>query len=108
MVSNLQFAGVAAYLLWCLFSALSDVLGSDRDEVTHHERRTDIRSVMTELKSPTAVLHEGPRSLSQSETAELEGRDLQQMRGADIDDVIEYVHQGLRKLPDFVTLYKKV
>ncbi len=28
MVSNLQFAGVAAYLLWCLFSALSDVLGS--------------------------------------------------------------------------------
>ncbi len=29
------------------------------------------------------------------------------MRGADIDDVIEYVHQGLRKLPDFVTLYKK-
>lgn len=34
MVSNLQFAGVAAYLLWCLFSALSDVLGSDKDEVT--------------------------------------------------------------------------
>ena len=34
MVSNLQFAGVAAYLLWCLFSALSDVLGSDKGEVT--------------------------------------------------------------------------
>ena len=62
---------------------------------------------MTELKTPTAVLHEGPRSLTQTETAELEGRDLQQMRGVDIDDVIDYVHQGPRKLPDFVTLYKK-
>ena len=62
---------------------------------------------MTELKTPTAVLHEGPRSLTEDETAELERRDLGEMRGADIDDVIEYVHQGLRKLPDFVTLYKK-
>ena len=70
-------------------------------------RGADVRSLMTELKSPTAVLHEGPRSLTDTETAELEGRDLQEMRAADIDDVIEYVHQGLRKLPDFVTLYKK-
>jgi ribonucleoside-diphosphate reductase beta chain len=62
---------------------------------------------MTELKTPTAVLHEGPRSLTEGETAEIERRDLQEMRGADIDDVIEYVHHGLRKLPDFVTLYKK-
>ena len=29
MVSNLQFAAVAAYLLWCLFSALTGVVGSD-------------------------------------------------------------------------------
>ena len=31
---------------------------------------------MTELKTPTAVLHEGPRSLSDAETAEIERRDL--------------------------------
>ena len=29
MVSNLQFAAVAAYLLWCLFSALTGMVGSD-------------------------------------------------------------------------------
>jgi hypothetical protein len=29
MVSNLQFAAVAAYLLWCLFSALTGTVGSD-------------------------------------------------------------------------------
>ena len=29
MVSNLQFAAVAAYLLWCLFSALTGVVDSD-------------------------------------------------------------------------------
>src|ERR1700739_1413782 len=62
---------------------------------------------MSELKSPTAVLHEGPRSLSDAETAEIEGRDLDGIRQVDIDDVIEYVHQGLRRLPDFVTLYRK-
>jgi hypothetical protein len=62
---------------------------------------------MTELKTPTAVLHEGPRSLSEAETAEIEGQDLQGIRQVDIDDVIEYVHHGLRKLPDFVTLYRK-
>ena len=62
---------------------------------------------MTELKSPTAVLHEGPRSLSDDETADIERRDLREIRQVDIDDVIEYVHHGLRKLPDFVTLYKK-
>ncbi len=31
MVTNLQFAAVAAYLIWCLVSSLSGVLGSDRD-----------------------------------------------------------------------------
>ena len=30
MVTNLQFAAVAAYLLWCLLASLSDVL--DRDQ----------------------------------------------------------------------------
>ena len=33
MVSNLQFAAVAAYLLWCLFSALTGTFGSDEQEV---------------------------------------------------------------------------
>ena len=31
MVSNLQFAAVAAYLLWCLFASLSGVLSADED-----------------------------------------------------------------------------
>jgi hypothetical protein len=29
MVTNLQFAAVAAYLLWCLFSALTGVFDAD-------------------------------------------------------------------------------
>ncbi len=29
MVSNLQFAAVAAYLLWCLFSALTGMVEAD-------------------------------------------------------------------------------
>jgi ribonucleoside-diphosphate reductase beta chain len=62
---------------------------------------------MSNLKTPTAVLREGPRSLSESETADIEGRALGEIRDVDIDDVIEYVHQGLRRLPDFVTLYRK-
>jgi hypothetical protein len=32
MVSNLQFAAVAAYLLWCLFSALTGTDGSDEHD----------------------------------------------------------------------------
>ena len=31
MVTELQFAVVAAYLLWCLVSCLSGMLGSDSD-----------------------------------------------------------------------------
>ena len=62
---------------------------------------------MTELKSPTAVLHEGPRSLTEHETDQIEQQDLGGIGHVDIDDVIEYVHHGLRKLPDFVTLYRK-
>ena len=32
MVTELQFAAVAAYLLWCLFASLSGVLGRDDNE----------------------------------------------------------------------------
>ena len=32
MVTELQFAAVAAYLLWCLFSSLSGVLGPDQED----------------------------------------------------------------------------
>ena len=32
MVTELQFAAVAAYLLWCLFSSLTGVLGPDQDD----------------------------------------------------------------------------
>ena len=32
MVTELQFAAVAAYLLWCLFSSLSGVLAHDQDD----------------------------------------------------------------------------
>ena len=125
MVTELQFAAVAAYLLWCLVSSLwvcsvptkmprrppelgkttKSLLPGSR--VAHHIPRGPEGSPMTELKSPTAVLHEGPRSLSDDETADIERRDLREIRQVDIDDVIEYVHHGLRKLPDFVTLYKK-
>ena len=34
MVSNLQFAAVAAYLLWCLFSALTGMSASDEQDAT--------------------------------------------------------------------------
>ena len=62
---------------------------------------------MSERKSPTAVLHEGPRALSDSDVANIEGVDLQGVHDLDIDDVIEYVHKDLKKLPDFETLYRK-
>ena len=32
MVTELQFAAVAAYLLWCLFASLSGVLGRDDND----------------------------------------------------------------------------
>src|ERR1051326_8250110 len=62
---------------------------------------------MTERKSPTAVLHEGPRALSDDQVREIEESDLGQVLGIDIDDVIEYVHKDLKSLPDFTTLYRK-
>ena len=62
---------------------------------------------MTERKSPTAVLREGPRALSDEEVREIEESDLAAVLGVDIDDVIEYVHRDLKSLPDFTTLYRK-
>jgi hypothetical protein len=63
---------------------------------------------MTERKSPTAVLREGPRALSDEEVREIEESDLAAVLGVDIDDVIEYVHRDLKSLPDFTTLYRKI
>jgi hypothetical protein len=37
MVTELQFAAVAAYLLWCLVSSLAGVLGADQDDETISE-----------------------------------------------------------------------
>ena len=62
---------------------------------------------MTERKSPTAVLHEGPRALSSEQVREIEESDLSGVLDIDIDDVIEYVHKDLKSLPDFPTLYRK-
>ena len=41
MVSNLQFAAVAAYLLWCLFASLSDVIGPGRDDAEQYINESD-------------------------------------------------------------------
>jgi ribonucleoside-diphosphate reductase beta chain len=62
---------------------------------------------MTERKSPTAVLREGPRALSDAQVREIEDSSLEEVLHVDIDDVIEYVHKDLRSLPDFTTLYRK-
>jgi hypothetical protein len=40
MVTELQFAAVAAYLLWCLFSSLSGVLGGDPQDAESPQRFT--------------------------------------------------------------------
>ncbi len=61
----------------------------------------------TERKSPTAVLHEGPRALSDEQVRVIEETDLAGVLGVDIDDVIEYVHKDLKALPDFTTLYRR-
>jgi ribonucleoside-diphosphate reductase beta chain len=62
---------------------------------------------MNERKSPTAVLHEGPRALTEAQVRQIEESDLQSVLQVDIDDVIEYVHKDLKSLPDFTTLYRK-
>jgi ribonucleoside-diphosphate reductase beta chain len=62
---------------------------------------------LTERKSPTAVLREGPRALTDEQVAQIERSDLQTVGNVDIDDVVEYVHRDLKSLPDFTTLYRK-
>ena len=62
---------------------------------------------MAERKSPTAVLHEGPRALSDQQVRQIEGAGLKEVLDVDIDDVIEYVHKDMRSLPDYTTLYRK-
>jgi ribonucleoside-diphosphate reductase beta chain len=62
---------------------------------------------MNERKSPTAVLHEGPRALTDEQVRQIEESDLQSVLRVDIDDVIEYVHKDLKSLPAFTTLYRK-
>jgi ribonucleoside-diphosphate reductase beta chain len=62
---------------------------------------------MAERKSPTAVLHEGPRALSDQQVRQIEGAALEEVLDVDIDDVIEYAHKDLRSLPDYTTLYRK-
>jgi ribonucleoside-diphosphate reductase beta chain len=62
---------------------------------------------MAERRSPTAVLHEGPRALSDEQVRAIEESDLAGVLDVDIDDVIEYVHKDLKSLPDFTTLYRK-
>src|ERR1700742_4270302 len=62
---------------------------------------------MAERPSPTAVLHEGPRALSDDQVREIEESNLADVLKVDIDDVIEYVHKDLKSLPDFTTLYRR-
>ena len=62
---------------------------------------------MAERKSPTAVLHEGPRALTDQQVRQIEGAALEEVLDVDIDDVIEYVHKDMRSLPDYTTLYRK-
>jgi hypothetical protein len=62
---------------------------------------------MTERKSPTAVLREGPRALTEDQVREIEETSLGGVLNVDIDDVIEYVHKDLKSLPDFTTLYRR-
>jgi ribonucleoside-diphosphate reductase beta chain len=62
---------------------------------------------MPERKSPTAVLREGPRALTDEQVLQIEESDLRGVLDVDIDDVIEYVHKDLKSLPDFTTLYRR-
>ena len=54
MVSNLQFAAVAAYLLWCLFSALTGAVGSEEQAAAQDIDESDKRQ-----QSPSARAHHG-------------------------------------------------
>jgi hypothetical protein len=46
MVSNLQFAAVAAYLLWCLFSALTGVVESDEQAPAPNIDESDKKAIV--------------------------------------------------------------
>ena len=46
MVSNLQFAAVAAYLLWCLFIALSGMVGSDEQAAAQNIDESDKKATV--------------------------------------------------------------
>src|ERR1700761_6532475 len=74
---------------------------------TKAPRKRNRRWPMAERKSPTAVLHEGPRALTDEQVRQIEGADLREVLDVDIDDVIEYVHKDMRSLPDYTTLYRK-
>ena len=63
--------------------------------------------MLTDRPSPTAVLREGPRALSDEQVREIEESNLADVLKVDIDDVIEYVHKDLKTLPDFTTLYRR-
>ncbi len=62
---------------------------------------------MADRKSPTAVLHEGPRALTDQQVRQIEGAALEEVLNVDIDDVIEYAHKDLKSLPDYTTLYRR-
>lgn len=55
MVTNLQFAGVAAYLLWCLFSSLSSALTDDSNEAEQNIYESDKTA-----QSDSAMTHHEP------------------------------------------------
>jgi hypothetical protein len=46
MVSNLQFAAVAAYLLWCLFSALTSAVDSDEQATAQTIDESDRNAIV--------------------------------------------------------------
>ncbi len=60
MVSNLQFAAVAAYLLWCLFSALTGAIGSDGQAVAPDIDETDEEGIKTGSRCSRGTTHSGP------------------------------------------------
>ena len=57
---------------------------------------------MTDRPSPTAVLREGPRALSDEQVREIEESNLADVLKVDIDDVIEYVHRTSSGCPGYL------
>ena len=56
MVTELQFAAVAAYLLWCLFSSLSGVLGPDPEDAEPEIYESD-KTIKSLLPGSVGVQH---------------------------------------------------